>query len=57
MDYVDLYIMHFPIAFSRNSTLENVIIDWELTDDPYPTWKAMEELLITGKVRNIGVSK
>jgi len=31
-------------------------INWELTNNPYPTWKKLEEMVDKGKVRNIGVS-
>ncbi|BDD55112.1 hypothetical protein MAP00_000664 [Monascus purpureus] len=58
MDYVDLFLMHYPVAAKRG-------------DDPIPkengkpvtedidyidTYKAMEKLLNTGKVKAIGVS-
>ena len=32
-------------------------MDFDLTENPYPTWKKMEELVKKGKARNIGVSK
>lgn len=31
-------------------------IDWKLTEDPLPTWRAMEKLVESGKVRHIGIS-
>jgi aryl-alcohol dehydrogenase-like predicted oxidoreductase len=31
--------------------------DKNLTENPYPTWQKLEELVEKGKVRNIGVSK
>jgi len=52
LDYVDLYLMHWPQASTENG-------------DPIPygesptfveTWKEMEKLLPTGKVKSIGVS-
>jgi diketogulonate reductase-like aldo/keto reductase len=33
------------------------MLNQDLTEDPYPTWKAMETLVVKGKVKNIGVSK
>ncbi|CAF9936506.1 MAG: hypothetical protein HETSPECPRED_010355 [Heterodermia speciosa] len=46
IDYLDLYLMHWPVASvgGRN------------TIDYIETWHAMEKLLRTGKVRHIGVS-
>ncbi|KAG0238183.1 NADP-dependent oxidoreductase domain-containing protein [Mortierella sp. GBAus27b] len=59
LDYVDLYLMHWPLAFKSgpqavardaegNLLFENV--------DIVETYKAMEELLKTNKVKAIGVS-
>ena len=42
-----------PIAFKKN---ENVY-DEQLSEDPYPTWQKLEEMVDKGKVRNIGISK
>lgn len=51
LDYLDLYLIHNPIAFHEEAgqqVLEQVsIID---------TWKAMEDLFKQGYVRHIGVS-
>ncbi|KAI0823952.1 NADP-dependent oxidoreductase domain-containing protein [Trametes gibbosa] len=52
-EYLDLYLIHWPIAFKKGS---NNVFDEELTVNPYPTWKKLEELVDKGKVRNIGVS-
>jgi diketogulonate reductase-like aldo/keto reductase len=50
--------MHWPIAFKKEPKADgSPIVDFELTENPYLTWKAMEELVDTGKVRNIGISK
>ena len=43
-----------PIAFKKEG---NNVLDVELTADPYPTWKKLEELVDKGKIRNIGISK
>ncbi|CCM00991.1 uncharacterized protein FIBRA_03039 [Fibroporia radiculosa] len=50
--YLDLYLMHWPVAFKKDTTE----VDKELTANPYPTWQKLEELVEKGKVRNIGVS-
>ncbi|KZT69576.1 hypothetical protein DAEQUDRAFT_669433 [Daedalea quercina L-15889] len=51
-DYLDLYIIHWPIALKKG-TYE---LDEALTADPYPTWEKLEEMVDKGKVRNIGIS-
>ncbi|KAF7982128.1 hypothetical protein HWV62_29857 [Athelia sp. TMB] len=52
-DYIDLYLIHWPIAFKKGS---NQVLDEALTANPYPTWKKLEELVDKGKIRNIGIS-
>lgn len=47
MDYLDLYLIHWPIP-------EEGYEDWKQLD--IDTWKAMEELYHEGKVKAIGVS-
>lgn len=64
VDYIDLFLVHWPIASEPNR--ENMmpligedgkyVIDNELTENPEPTWRAMEELYKQGVVRAIGVS-
>ncbi|KAF9014488.1 hypothetical protein BDZ89DRAFT_1094719 [Hymenopellis radicata] len=44
VDYLDLYIIHWPLALNKDGS------------NPYPTWKALEEMVDKGKVRNIGLS-
>ncbi|KAI9594069.1 NADP-dependent oxidoreductase domain-containing protein [Syncephalis fuscata] len=58
LDYLDLYLMHTPVAFKShlNVAFENVTMDMVDNIDFCDTWKAMGELLATGKVRSIGVS-
>jgi glycerol 2-dehydrogenase (NADP+) len=51
LDYVDLYLMHWPSS-SRPDDLKKHYDDWNFID----TWREMQKLLGTGKVRNIGVS-
>lgn len=51
--------MHWPVAFKYEDGHKEdgkVAIDWPLTLDPTPTWKAMEALVDAGLVRAIGVS-
>jgi len=43
-----------PVAFKRGTNNE---IDYDLTENPYPTWQKLEEMVEKGKVRNIGISK
>uniref|UniRef100_A0A093V0N0 D-xylose reductase [NAD(P)H] n=1 Tax=Talaromyces marneffei PM1 TaxID=1077442 RepID=A0A093V0N0_TALMA len=58
MDYVDLFLMHFPVAWKSGNGLfpkENgkpAVVDIDFVD----TYKAMEKLLDTGKVKAIGIS-
>lgn len=63
LDYIDLYLMHFPVGFKRDPDDEEEafvpLIDGKLVYDPVDymeTWKAMEELQKEGLVRSIGVS-
>lgn len=51
-DYLDLYLIHWPLALNRDGSLYNK----ELTDNPYPTWQKLEHMVEKGKVRNIGIS-
>jgi diketogulonate reductase-like aldo/keto reductase len=44
-----------PVAFKNANTPPE--IDIELSDNPYPTWQKLEEMVEKGKVRNIGISK
>jgi len=61
-DYLDLYLIHWPVRLVPNesSALLPVnpdgtrAIDWDW--DQRETWRQMEELLATGKVKAIGVS-
>ncbi|EYU41763.1 hypothetical protein ABFS82_10G028400 [Erythranthe guttata] len=54
LDYVDLYLMHWPVRMKKGSVRfepENLVE----TDIP-STWRAMEALYDAGKARAIGVS-
>ncbi|TPX18402.1 uncharacterized protein E0L32_011696 [Thyridium curvatum] len=57
-DYLDLFLMHWPVAFKPSDKWFPIDQDgvFELADiDPAETYAAMEKLLSTGKVRAIGV--
>jgi len=41
------------VAFKAGTNNE---IDYDLTENPYPTWQKLEEMVEKGKVRNIGIS-
>ncbi|KAG8992817.1 hypothetical protein FRB90_000893 [Tulasnella sp. 427] len=52
LEYIDLYLMHWPQAMSPSGNIP------QPSESPtfVETWKAMEKLLQTGKVKSIGVS-
>ncbi|KAF9973303.1 NAD(P)H-dependent D-xylose reductase (XR) [Actinomortierella ambigua] len=60
LDYVDLYLIHFPISLKYVPFEERYPAEWGNFElDPVPmheTWGAMEELVRKGWVKNIGVS-
>lgn len=62
LDYVDLYLMHWPVAMNPNGNHEKFpklpdgSRDLVLDRKPVDTYKDMEKLLQTGKVKAIGVS-
>jgi len=62
LDYVDLFLVHWPVAYNPNGSDPKFPmlpdgsardVDW--TRSHVATWKDMEKLLSTGKVRAIGV--
>ncbi|KAK2608985.1 hypothetical protein QQS21_002465 [Conoideocrella luteorostrata] len=58
-DYLDLFLMHWPVAFKSGDDFFPIDSDgvFQLAEiDPSATYSAMEKLLQTGKVRAIGVS-
>jgi D-xylose reductase len=67
VDYLDLYLVHFPISLKYVPIAERYPPEWifdpkaehpTMEIDPVPlfeTWRAMEELVRAGLVRNIGV--
>lgn len=66
LDYVDLYLMHWPVALKMDLVTDGNVLtiptklngerdidpDWDFVE----TWKLMQDLLKTGKVKAIGVS-
>ncbi|KAK7731112.1 Glycerol 2-dehydrogenase (NADP(+)) [Cytospora paraplurivora] len=63
LDYVDLFLVHWPIAAYRNEDYTpklgpdgKYVINHELTENPEPTWREVEAIYNEGKARAIGVS-
>jgi len=52
VDYVDLYLMHWPCSSNPDDGLKTAYSDWTFLD----TWREMEKLPASGRVKNIGVS-
>lgn len=51
LDYVDLYLVHWPSATDPNDSKRHYP-DWTFID----TWREMQKLPASGRVKNIGVS-
>ncbi|KAJ2697937.1 D-xylose reductase, partial [Coemansia sp. IMI 203386] len=65
LDYVDLYLIHFPIALKHVPFETKYPAGWSLQENgpvisentPYQeTWEGMEKLVMEGLAKNIGVS-
>ncbi|CAA97364.1 Glucose 1-dehydrogenase [Schizosaccharomyces pombe] len=59
LDYLDEYLIHWPVSFKTGEDKFPKDKDGNLIYEKNPieeTWKAMEKLLETGKVRHIGLS-
>lgn len=57
LDYFDLYLIHFPVAWKHTGLDKPSFGSSELGDTPLiDTWRAMEKLVDDGKCRSIGVS-
>ncbi|KAM3415359.1 hypothetical protein BST61_g8888 [Cercospora zeina] len=62
LDYIDLYLVHWPVPMNGNGNhplfpkLEDGSRDLDREWSHVSTWKSMEKLLKTGKVKAIGVS-
>ena len=61
LDYVDLYLMHWPVAMNANGNhplfpkLPDGSRDLDLDRKHTQTWKDMEKLPATGKAKTVGV--
>lgn len=59
LDYLDLYLMHWGIAFEHGKNLEPIGKDGKIKREKvaiHETWFAMEELVKLGLVKSIGVA-
>ncbi|KAH8819235.1 NADP(+) coupled glycerol dehydrogenase [Xylogone sp. PMI_703] len=59
LEYVDLYLMHWPVAFVRNEGLLPKGVDGRMRTkevDYLTTWQAMEKLVNKGMTKSIGIS-
>ncbi|KAJ5183580.1 NADP-dependent oxidoreductase domain-containing protein [Penicillium capsulatum] len=63
LDYIDLYLVHWPIAAEKDGNEKpklgadgKYVILKDLTENPEPTWRAMEKIYEEGKAKAIGVS-
>lgn len=58
LDYLDLYLMHWGVAFKHGSDLQPVVNGKVVTEKVSirQTWEAMENLVQKGLVRSIGVA-
>ena len=63
LDYLDLYLIHSPVAWKHQPDRSNLFnknpdgsLPFDLNQHPTNTWLGMEELLQKGLVKNIGVS-
>ncbi|KAL8863053.1 MAG: hypothetical protein Q9178_000426 [Gyalolechia marmorata] len=58
-DYVDLYLMHWPVAFARGDKMLPKDNNGKMINgdtDYVDTWKAMEKTFKKGKAKAIGIS-
>jgi len=60
LDYLDLYLIHWPMAFERGKKPfpknEDGSLRYDFSIHPTETWLAMERLVTIGLVRTIGLS-
>ncbi|KAI1972542.1 Glycerol 2-dehydrogenase (NADP(+)) [Ophidiomyces ophidiicola] len=63
LEYVDLFLVHWPIAAERDDDYMpkigsdgKYVIKEELTKNPEPTWRGMEAVYNAGKAKAIGLS-
>lgn len=51
VEYLDLYLMHWPSSTDPEDSKKHYP-DWDFVD----TWRELQKLVDTGKVRSLGVS-
>ncbi|KAK6921371.1 NADP-dependent oxidoreductase domain [Dillenia turbinata] len=56
LDYVDLYLIHWPVRLKHATPLSNMKMEDVLPFDINGTWEAMEKCKILGLAKSIGVS-
>ena len=64
LEYLDLYLMHFPVAWPNRRTNDSAYPedfneDFRGLQEPIPvddTWEAMQECVAKGLIKDIGVS-
>ena len=60
VDYLDLYLIHWPVAFQRGDNMfprnEDGTIKYDTEIHPTTTWLAMEKLVEKGLTKAIGLS-
>eukprot|EP00058_Branchiostoma_floridae_P013524 XP_002599012.1 hypothetical protein BRAFLDRAFT_221786 [Branchiostoma floridae] len=59
LDYLDLYLIHWPMAFKRGAEMLPKDADGKFIGEEIPftaTWKALEACVESGLLRNIGLS-
>jgi diketogulonate reductase-like aldo/keto reductase len=59
LDYIDLYLIHFPFAITVEENAPAVLTPDTVLDQSYDhlkTWKVLESCVKEGKIRSIGIS-
>ncbi|XP_066296713.1 aldo-keto reductase family 1 member B1-like [Branchiostoma lanceolatum] len=59
LDYLDLYLIHFPMAYKRGPEMNPKDAEGNVIGEDIPftdTWKALEACVESGLLRNIGLS-
>jgi diketogulonate reductase-like aldo/keto reductase len=63
MEHIDAFLVHWPIAAQADANRMpklgadgRYVIKHDLTENPQPTWRAMEAIYRSSKARTIGVS-
>jgi len=56
LDYVDLYLIHFPQGVQNSDDFVNKPVVWDKDTDLVKNWKELEKLVDDGLVKSIGLS-